>query len=559
MAEFSEHPQLQRAISLAQSGKVEDAHALLHKITSEDPTQEIAWLWLVQTEPNHQERIKILEECLRHNPQSEYARKGLAGFRTGPLTGKRPPGKPPATYVRPKKGTGPLKRSGCRWRTLILLGALASVVTLIIAGILFYPQWKGYLPAIGLPDFSQVFLPTSTATSTSTLVSPTVTFTATRSNTPSRTATQSRTKTPSLTRTPTVSRTPTLFQITPVGDEPALLFLSVDTCEVRRLPISGGTPESLTVEIPVDCVQPKISPDGSKIAFIALPDSNTIQMTNLDGSWKKMVTRLSANTGSGRTIWSLEWAPDGQSIAFVASAFAKDEQGSNQVSDVSGYLYTVSLGNGYAKQVKALGVERIHSNSISWSPDSKWVFAFDKDNPVDALSYPYAFRVSDSRTISITFDQNGWGHYDWSPDSLYLSGLLPQKPATSALPPEAPVDQTYLMIAGLDESKHYLPLAEKSYSAEFGARWFPDNTGFLLYNTRTKHLVAISTEGALRNPIVSLEAAPSFISWSPDKQWIAIIGVAAPGEGRTLMIVHPDGSDLRILARDVGTAQVIWV
>jgi hypothetical protein len=558
MAEYKEHPQLQKAISLAQSGKVEDAHALLHKITSEDPTEEMAWLWLVQTEPDHQERIKILEECLRHNPQSEYARKGLAGFRTGPLTGKRPPGKPP-TYMRPKKGTGPLKRQGCRWKTLLLLGALASAVTLVIAGILFYPQWKGLLPAIGLPDLSHIVPPSSTPTPTSTLVSPTASFTATRSDTPSKTSTKSRTMTATLTRTPTVSLTPTLFQGVPVGDEPALLFLAVEACEVMRLPISGGTPESLTKEIPADCAQPKISPDGLKLAFVALPDSNTIQMTNLDGSWKKMVTRLAANTGSGRTIWSLEWAPDGKSIAFVASAFSKDPQGNNQVADTTGYLYTVSMGSGFAKQLKALGVERDHSASISWSPDSNWVFAFDKGNPVDAISYPYAFRVSDSRTISITFDQNGWGHYDWSPDSLSLSGLLPQKPTTSSLPAEAPANQTYLMLAGLDESKHYLPLAEKGYSPEFGARWFPDKTGFLLYNARSKYLVSISAEGALLDPIVSLEYAPSFISWSPDKQWIAIIEESAPGEPKILMIVHPDGTGLRILSRDVGTAQVVWV
>jgi hypothetical protein len=556
MAEFQEHPLLQRAISLAQSGKVEDAHALLHKITSEDPTQELAWLWLVQTEPDHQERIKILEECLRHIPNSEYARKGLAGFRTGPLSGARPPGKPP-TYYRPKSGTGPLRRSGCRWRTLLLLGTLAAVVTLIIAGILFYPEWEGIIPSLGLPELSQALQPPATFTPTATLVTPSATPTATRTGTATQIPSRTWTMTPSLTHTPTVTWTPTLYVGVPVADEPALLFLAADSCAVMRVPISGGAPESLTGQVPADCAQPKISPDGSKLAFIALPDSNTIQMTNLDGSWKKMVSKLSPSTGAGRTIWSLEWAPDGQAIAFVASAFAKDAQGNNQVADASGFLYAVSLSSGYAKQLKALGVERSHADSVSWSPDGKWIFAFDMGNPVEAVSYPFAFRAADSRTVSITFDPNGWGHFDWSPDSLFLSGLLPQKPASSSLPPEAPVNQTYLMIAGLDESKRYVPLAEKGYSPEFGARWFPDQSGFLLYNERTKYLVAISPEGALLNPIVWLENPPSSVSWSPDKQWIAIVA-AAEGEGRALMIVHPDGTDLRILSREAGSAQAVW-
>jgi hypothetical protein len=557
MAEFQEHPLLQRAISLAQSGKVEDAHALLHKITGEDPTQELAWLWLVQTEPDHQERIKILEECLRHIPNSEYARKGLAGFRTGPLSGVRPPGKPP-TYYRPKEGTGPLRRSGCRWKSLLLLGVLGAVVTLIVAGLLFYPEWGGIIPALGLPELSQALQPPSTSTPTPTLVTPSLTPTVTRTGTATQTPTLTRTMTPSPTHTPTVTRTPTLYAGAPAADEPALLFLAMDACEVMRLPISGGVPESLTGQVPDNCAGSKISPDWSKIAFIALPESNTVQMTNLDGSWPKTVTKLSASTGAGRTIWSLEWAPDGQSIAFVASAFTRDAQGNLQVSDDSGFLYTVSLSSGYAKQLKALGVERIRADSVSWSPNSKWVFAFDVGNPLEAVSYPYAFRVSDSRTVAISFDPNGWGRYDWSPDSQFLSALLPQKPAASSLPPEAPVNQTYLMIAGLDESKRYVPLAEKGFSPEFGARWFPDQTGFLLYNERTNYLVSISPEGALLNPIVWLETPPAFVSWSPDRQWIAIVGEAAEGEGRTLMIVHPDGSDLRILSRQVGSTQVVW-
>lgn len=558
MDDYREHPQLQKAISLAQSGRVADAHALLHKITSEDPTQEMAWLWLVQTEPDHQERIKILEECLRHNPTSEYARKGLAGFRTGPLTGKRPPGKPP-TYVRPKKGTGPLRRSGCRWKSLILLGALAATILLIIAGILFYPGWRGILPNLGLTDLSLSFLMPSTPTPTPTAPTPTAAFTASLSFTPSLSPTQTPSATPSSTFTPSVTRTPTLFAGEPAPEEPALLFLAAGACQVLRLPVSGGEPQALTAQIPEDCVHPVISPDGLKVAFVGLPDGNTIRTINVDGSWKRTITKLPVGTGAGRAIWSLAWSPDGQSIAFVASAFSKDAQGATQVSDNRGFLYAVSLSSGYAKQLKALGVPWELAASPSFSPDGKWVFAYDMGNPLDSNAYPYAFRASDSRTVSVTFDPNNYGHYDWSPDSLYLAGLLPQKPAESALPPEAPADQTYLIIAGLDESKYYIPLADKGYSPEFGARWFPDGNGFLLYNTRTKHLVAISGEGALRNPIVPLEQAPAFVSWSPDNQWIAVIADTASGESRTLMIVRPDGSDLRILSRNVGPAQAVWL
>jgi WD40 repeat protein len=559
MAGANENPLLLRAIALAQSGRVEDAHALLHKITSENPNDEMAWLWLVQTEPDHAQRIQILEECLRHNPQSEYARKGLAGLRTGPLTGK-PPSK---QSTQQKKRTGPLKRSSCPWKGLLLLAALASGIALIIAGILFYPQWKGFFPSLGLPDNPLAFLQlpagnSPTPTRTLTLVA-TKTRTATNPATPTKTSTRTRTFTPSLTNTPTVTRTPTLFLGVPVKDEPVILFLAADRCEAMRIPISGGSPESLTANVPADCSQPELSPDGQKIVFIALPDKNTLHTMNVSGTGEKMFTKLPANSSAGRTIWSLEWAPGGVAVAFVASGFTKDSQGLPRVSDSSGYLYTAAMNTGYAKQMKALGVERAYANSISWSPDGEWVFSFDMGNPLEAVSYPFAFRASDLRTVWITQEDPYLGHYDWSPDSLYLSSLSPQKPVTNALPAGDPKDQYYIVIYGLDESKHYIPLDKKGYATAFGARWFPDRSAFLLYDEATRKLVAVSKEGSFLNSVAQLEKAPSFLSFSPDGQWIAMIETDPAAEtSGTLMIVHPDGKDLRILARGVMPAPLVW-
>jgi hypothetical protein len=559
MAEPQENPHLLRAISLAQSGKVEDAHALLHKIISEDPTQELAWLWLVQTEPDHQKRIQILEECLRYNPQSEYARRGLAGFRTGPLSGKRPPGKPP-TYFRPKKGTGPMKRAGCRWRTLLLLAAAVVGISLVIAGILFYPQWKGYL---GLPDNPLAFLqsvvrnsptPTRTSASADTATALPVTLT----KTPTVTLTRTITFTPSLTRTATQTPLPTLFQGEPAADEPALLLLDDETCSVLRLPISGGDPENLTLEAAEDCDRPRISPDGRRLAFIGSPPDSWIAMTNLDGSHRRVFTKLAASTGEGRAMWSFEFSPDGQQVAFVASGFAKDTLGNVLIDDSFGFLYTAPVATGYAKQQKALGVDATLLDLLTWSPDGDWVFSYDRGNPLEDASYPFAFRASDSRTVWVSQDDPYLGQYDWSPDSMFLASLSPKKPSSAALPEDAPQDQNYIVISGLDESKHYIPLADKGYDPKFGARWFPDRSAFLLYHPADKSLVAVSQEGEFLQTVVELSAAPAYIAWSRDGEWIAVVEKSLSGNNGTLMIVHPDGSDLRILARGVRLAPVVW-
>jgi hypothetical protein len=554
---------LHRAISLANSGRVEDAHALLHKITAEDPTNEMAWLWLVQTEPDHLQRIQILEECLRYIPNSEYARKGLAGLRTGPLDPAAVQARARAAALRPKKGTGPLRRPGCRWRALLLLGASAGILTVLIAAVLFYPQWKVFLPDWNLPAIALPFGP-RTATPTESAAGTAATAlvadaTATATGTATETATRTVTPTLTATRTPTVTRIPTLFAGASVPGEPVLYFLSVEACEALRLPISGGSPERLAGDYPLaDCSAPAVSPDGLKIAFISAADPTQLKIANSNGTGLRMITKLPPSSGAGRSIWSFAWAPDGKSIAFVATGFTKDAQGAILFDESFGYLYTVSLSNGYAKQMKAVGVDRNLSGALVWSPDSQWVFSFDKGDPLSVFSTPFAFRSVDSRTVWITQVDPYLGYYDWSPDSLYLTSVVPEKPETAALPADAPQTQEYIIISGLDETKHYIALADKGYDPKFGARWFPDRSAFLLYNKTTRRLVSVSDQGAVLQTVALLDRAPLSVTWSPDGKWLALVLEPLSGAGDTLMIVRPDGTDPRILSRDLGTARVVW-
>jgi Tol biopolymer transport system component len=561
MAEHKENPLLHRAISLANSGRVEDAHALLHKIISEDPADEMAWLWLVQTEPDHAQRIQILEECLRHIPNSEYARKGLAGLRTGPLDPAAVQARARAAALRPKKGTGPLRRAGCRWRALLLMGASAGILTVVIAGVLFYPQWKGLLPEVNLPAIGLPFGP-RTASPTEPAAEPTVAsvlVSATATRTPTETATRTETATVTLTRTPTVTRIPTLYAGEPEAGEPLLYFLSIEACEALRLPVSGGTPERLAGDYPLaDCSAPAVSPDGQKIAFISAEDPTQLKLANVNGTGLRMVTKLAPSSGSGRSIWSFAWSPDGKSVAFVATGFTKDATGAILFDESFGYLYTVSLSNGYAKQMKAVGVDRNLSDALVWSPDSKWVFSFDKGDPQSVFSTPFAFRAADSRAVWITQVDSYLGYYDWSPDSMYLTSLVPEKPDTAALPADAPQTQEYIIISGLDETKHYIALDDKGYDPKFGARWFPDRSGFLLYHKASRRLVSVSEEGAMLQTIALLDSAPLSATWSPDGEWLALALEPLSGAGDTLMIVRPDGTDPRILSRDLGTARVVW-
>jgi Tol biopolymer transport system component len=73
---------LGNAISLVKTGYKDQAREILFQIILDDPHNETAWIWLVETMPNDSDRITTLEQCLQYNPESKMAQKGLEIFRS---------------------------------------------------------------------------------------------------------------------------------------------------------------------------------------------------------------------------------------------------------------------------------------------------------------------------------------------------------------------------------------------------------------------------------------------------------------------------------------------
>lgn len=69
---------LMRAVQLARAGEKDAARRILLRLVQEDPTDEMIWIWLVDTMPSDAQRIATLKQCLKHLPGSEHARKALA-------------------------------------------------------------------------------------------------------------------------------------------------------------------------------------------------------------------------------------------------------------------------------------------------------------------------------------------------------------------------------------------------------------------------------------------------------------------------------------------------
>jgi Tol biopolymer transport system component len=396
---------------------------------------------------------------------------------------------------------------------------------------------------------------------------------------PSATFTPTTTAASTGTSAPASALTPELYAGTPGPSDPKILFMAAGGCAAMSVSLSGGGPQPLAAVPPADCGEAEISPDGTRLAYIGLPGKNTIRAAGIDGSGPPVEIRIPDYKGLPRTIWAVKWSPDGNRLALVASGYADGDDGTPIIRDSWGYLYTMAAdGGGTLKRIQNTGIEPAFAQAISWSADSRWILTLDDKSPSNDLEVlPFAYRESDSYSACVA--NADWSmqtaiHYDWSPDSRYISYLFPFKPPDPGLPADSPDEGEYLVIAELKTSnamgewwlipRRSLPLpgaeeSRNSWSPDIGARWSPDGASFLLFNDRTMSLVILEKDGSIRNPVVTLAQRPLYADWSPDGKWIIMVepGPAADSGG-ILSVVRPDGADLRALANGVGTGSIVW-
>ena len=72
---------LARAIALIRHGQKEQARLILLALLKANPHNEAAWLWLTETAENDDQRMWVLEQCLKRIPQSQIAQKGFDRLR----------------------------------------------------------------------------------------------------------------------------------------------------------------------------------------------------------------------------------------------------------------------------------------------------------------------------------------------------------------------------------------------------------------------------------------------------------------------------------------------
>jgi hypothetical protein len=223
---------LMQGIAAARAGDRNSARRLLSRVVQENPTSELAWLWLSSVLDTPQGRSFCLHKVLALNPANQAARRGLdtlaeaspgpalvaapsAAPTSGPpatLAVSRPPS--PPSVVRPSASAAPtlvvprqpsrlaeLTRQKRFWQVIVAGLALVAVGLL---SVMAYAMLNG---ASAADDRAlAVVLPTATPGPHGTLRP---TFTATPTDTPTPTPTFTPTPTPTDTPTPTPTDTDT--------------------------------------------------------------------------------------------------------------------------------------------------------------------------------------------------------------------------------------------------------------------------------------------------------------------------------------------------------------
>ena len=303
---------------------------------------------------------------------------------------------------------------------------------------------------------------------------------------------------------------------------------------------------------PLSNVSPRISPDGSRVAYAGLVKTGLfgsggygweIFTSRIDGSDRR---RLTKNTV---TDTNPTWSPDGTRLAFIS------ERGLSDPSE--GVHYTMAADG---SDVRSLTTFRFTYKPPIWSPDGRHIAILASDLNEPPAIYIVDADGSDQRKIADT-----WTAFpSWSPDSQHLVFVVSDVATRyeQGIRVINPREGVYTAKADGADLRQIVGEADLPDTHWRGAQvaWSPDGSEILLAGHGALFVFRPDGSGLRR-----LHAEPSGYSpsgekynyndrdgvrtraaWSPDGSRIAFY-VVPPQTGGRLTTMARDGTDVRVL------------
>jgi len=170
--------------------------------------------------------------------------------------------------------------------------------------------------------------------------------------------------------------------------------------DIYTLPITGGTAKAIRTGIPFE-VQPKYSPDGSKISFTSdAGGGDNIWIMNADGSDAKQITKEDF-----RLLNNATWMPDGNYLVARKHFTSGRSLGAGEM-----WQYHITGGSGIQLTKRKNDQQDVNEPSVS--PDGKYLyysedvypggnFQYNKDpNSQIYVIKRYSFKDGEIETIS---------------------------------------------------------------------------------------------------------------------------------------------------------------
>lgn len=289
--------------------------------------------------------------------------------------------------------------------------------------------------------------------------------------------------------------------------------------------------------------EPVYSPDGEKIAWRAEPflaDEEELWIMNTDGSGKMLLA-------TSPRVGEIAFSPDGDEVAYGCSPLLGNNEN----------ICTARVdGSGFTNLTKTR--DKLE-HSFTWSPSGEWLAFVSEQcrNNIHCLGEDganiesraiFKMRADGSDLTRITPDRlDSKSPYPdvqltWSPDGtrIAFSRYIDPPPAFGSI---------HSAIFTVRPNGSSLTRLTKVYGYEQSPAWSHDGTR-LVYTT-SDGLRKMHADGT--HKVLLTDGYGGLPLWAPNGKRIAFVRTIRSTDERVIYTMAPDGSDKRLVVRDVST------